>query len=77
MAVSVLSVLQLANVCWQELRIFASGLDLRGYCCAAVVYVRWPELRVFASGSTLTMDMALQLATFLGRTFVPLPLVLL
>ena len=46
--------------------------------CAAAHYVCWQELRIFASG--LEMDIAalfaLQFATFVGRSFVPLPLVL-
>ena len=63
-----------SNVCCQDLRTFASGLmlDVASLCddCRQ-------ELRTFASG--LKMDVpalsALQLATFVGRSFVPLPLV--
>ena len=51
------------------------------YCAvrAAAPYVCWHELCIFASGYDLKMNFAarfaLQLATFVGRSFVPLPLV--
>ena len=70
-------------VCRQDIRTFCLWFADGCFCavCAAARYVCRQDVRTFASGSTFKMDMAalsaLQLTTFVSRTLVPLPLVIL